>query len=119
MSAQYRPCEWLAALPERVALASEWELELGDPYLPGGQNAWVAPARNAAGDELALKVGWRHREAEHEADALRLWDGDGTVRCFATRALEHTTALLLERCVPGAGSRTPSLRPSRMWSSRA
>jgi streptomycin 6-kinase len=94
--------EWVAALPARVtALASEWGLELGNPYVPGGQSAWVAPARNPAGDELALKVGWRHREAEHEADALRLWDGDGAVRCFATHALEDTTALLLERCVPG------------------
>jgi hypothetical protein len=48
-----------------------------------------------------LKVGWRHREAEHEADGLRHWDGDGAVRCFATRSLEDTTALLLERCTPG------------------
>jgi streptomycin 6-kinase len=90
-------------LPRTVdELASAWELELGEPYLPGGQCAWVAPARNRAGDALALKVGWRHREAEHEADALHLWDGDGAVRCTATRAFEDTTALLLERCVPGA-----------------
>ena len=68
-------CEWLAALPDRVALlASHWGLELGGPYLPGGQCAWVAPATNATGDELALKVGWRHREAEHEPEALRFWD---------------------------------------------
>ncbi len=95
-------CEWLAALPERIArLARDWELELGEPYLPGGQCAWVAPATNSAGDELALKVGWRHREAEHEADALRLCDGGGAVRCLKTRALEDTSSLLLERCVPG------------------
>ena len=37
--------EWLAALPGLVEqIACEWELELGDPYLPGGQCAWVAPA---------------------------------------------------------------------------
>ena len=94
--------EWLAALPGLVTeIASGWELELGDPYLPGGQCAWVAPARDPAGDELVLKVGWRHREAEHEADGLRHWDGDGAVRCFATRQLNDTTALLLERCAPG------------------
>jgi hypothetical protein len=30
--------EWLAALPNVVAeIASEWQLELGGPYLPGGQ----------------------------------------------------------------------------------
>jgi streptomycin 6-kinase len=94
--------EWLAALPALVReIAFGWELELGDPYLPGGQCAWVAPARNPAGDELALKVGWRHREAEHEADGLWHWDGEGAVRCFATRRLENTTALLIERCTPG------------------
>lgn len=94
--------EWLAALPRQIQeIAADWRLELGDPYLPGGQCAWVAPATNTAGDQLALKVGWRHREAEHEADALRLWDGDGAARCLATRSLEDTTALLLERCVPG------------------
>jgi streptomycin 6-kinase len=94
---------WLAALPDVVdQVASDWELELGDPYLPGGQCAWVAPARNPADEELVLKVGWRHREAEHEAAGLRHWDGDGAVRCFATLSLEDTTVLLLERCAPGA-----------------
>jgi streptomycin 6-kinase len=73
--------QWLAALPEVVNdIASGWELERGEPYLPGGQCAWVAPARNPAGDELALKVGWRHREAEHEADARRFWDPFGSLR---------------------------------------
>jgi streptomycin 6-kinase len=48
-----------------------------------------------------LKVGWRHREAEHEADGLLHWDGDGAIRCFAARRLDNTTALLLERCTPG------------------
>jgi streptomycin 6-kinase len=94
--------EWLAALPTVVdEIASDWQLELGEPYLPGGQCAWVAPACTASAEELVLKVGWRHREAEHEADALRVWDGDGAVRCLATRSLADTTMLLLERCVPG------------------
>jgi streptomycin 6-kinase len=94
--------EWLAALPRVVGeLAADWELELGEPYLPGGQCAWVAPARDRSGEELVLKVGWRHREAEHEADALWFWDGEAAVRCLAARSLADTTALLLERCVPG------------------
>ena len=106
--------EWLAALPQRIiALASEWEVELGRPCLPAGQCAWVAPATNAAGDELVLKVGWRHHEAEHEADALRLWDGAGAVRCYATRRLEDTIALLLERCVPGAQLRESVPEPEQ------
>jgi hypothetical protein len=95
--------QWLAALPEVVhEIASCWKLELGEPYLPGGQCAWVAPARNHAGEQLVLKVGWRHREAEHEADALRFWDDGGAVRCAAMQSFDDTTALLLERCVPGA-----------------
>jgi streptomycin 6-kinase len=95
--------QWLAALPQTVAeIAAEWELELGDPYLPGGRCAWVAPARTPGGEDRVLKVGWRHREAEHEAQALRLWNGDGAVRCFASRTADATIALLLERCVPGA-----------------
>ena len=99
--------EWLAALPELVReIASAWELELGNPYLPGGQCAWVAPARNQAGDELVLKLAWRHREAENEADGLQHWNGDGAVRCFATRQRDNTTALLLERCTPGPPSRS-------------
>jgi streptomycin 6-kinase len=94
--------EWLAALPQTVKeVAAQWSLELGEPYRPGGQCAWVAPVRGDAGEDLVLKVGWRHREAEHEADALRFWDGDGAVRCFANRTLDDTTALLLERCDPG------------------
>jgi streptomycin 6-kinase len=94
--------EWLAALPALVTeIASRWELTLGNPYLPGGQCAWVAPARNHAGLELVLKLGWRHREAEREAEGLWHWDGDGAVRCFAARQLDNTTALLLERCTPG------------------
>jgi hypothetical protein len=94
--------KWLEALPKAVAqIASDWELELGEPFLPGGVCAWVARARNAAGDELVLKVGWRHHEAEHEADGLRHWDGDGAVRCFAARSHGDTSALLLERCTPG------------------
>ena len=89
---------WLAALPGRIdQIASEWRLELGQPYLPGGQCSWVAPA----GEDLVLKVGWRHPEAEDEAAGLELWDGDGAVRCFAARTFEDTLALLLERCAPG------------------
>ena len=38
-------------------------------------------------------------EAEHEADALRFWDGHGAVRLLAHDPQRR--ALLLERCVPG------------------
>jgi streptomycin 6-kinase len=106
--------DWLAALPSVIAeIASEWKLELDEPFQPGGQCAWVAPARNPGGGGLVLKVGWRHREAEHEADALRFWDGEGAVRCLAARTLEDTTALLLERCLPGEQLKRALLEPDQ------
>jgi streptomycin 6-kinase len=52
----------------------------------------------ADGDEVVLKVQTPHRESEHEAAALELWDGDGAVRLLAHDPERH--ALLLERCVP-------------------
>jgi len=106
--------EWLARLPRLIdKIATDWGLDLGEPCLPGGQCAWVAPARNGSGEELVLKVGWRHREAEHEAEGLRFWDGHGVVRCFATVSLEDTTALLLERCVPGLSLKSSVPEPEQ------
>lgn len=93
---------WLAALPGVVeALAERWSLEIGAPFEPGGQCSWVAPARDADGHDLVLKVAWRHTEATHEVDGLRLWDGNGAVVVHAADAFGETSALLLERCVPG------------------
>lgn len=93
---------WVATLPHVVrGLAERWELSIGEPYEPGGRCSWVAPAWNAGGEALTLKVGWRHSEAEHEADGLRQWDGRGTVRLHAAHLFDHTSALLMERCDPG------------------
>jgi streptomycin 6-kinase len=74
---------------------------VGRTALDRARRAGPAPSTDRAGHELVLKVGWRHRDAAHEADALRFWDGDGAIRCFESITLEDTTALLLERCVPG------------------
>jgi streptomycin 6-kinase len=95
--------DWLATLPRTVAeLERRWELEVGAPFRPGGQTAWVAPATNARSDDLVVKVLWRHPEAEHEADGLRFWSGDGAVLLHADEVVDaRTAALLLERCRPG------------------
>jgi streptomycin 6-kinase len=53
----------------------------------------------ADGEPAVLKVQQPHRESEHEAAALELWDGSGAVRLLDSEPEEH--ALLLERCVPG------------------
>ena len=49
--------------------------------------------------EAVLKIQWPHRESEHEAAALELWNGNGVVRLLARDEERH--ALLLERCWPG------------------
>ena len=92
---------WIAGLPDTVAaLAQRWSLTLGPPFEPGGECAWVAPA----GPDLVLKVGWSHDEARDEAAGHRAWDGRGAVRLLAEHRAGETTALLLERAVPGRGS---------------
>jgi streptomycin 6-kinase len=93
--------DWVT-LPGIVGeLAQRWSLRLGEPFQPGGQCSWVAPARDAGGQDLVLKVGWRHTEAMHEADALAWWDGNGAVVVHAAEVFDQTSALLLERCRPG------------------
>jgi len=93
---------WLAALPVTVArLAEQWSLMVGAPFQPGGQTAWVAPVRDVRGNEMVLKVGWRHPEALHEAEGLLAWAGHGAVRLYATEDLGDTVGLLLEACRPG------------------
>ncbi|HEY6472615.1 MAG TPA: aminoglycoside phosphotransferase family protein [Acidimicrobiales bacterium] len=94
---------WLEGLPAEVnELAARWSLTLGDPYEPGGQTAWVAPARSSEFGDVVLKVGWRHMEADDEAAGLREWRGDGAIYVYAdVRVSATTNALLLERCTPG------------------
>ncbi|OSC40864.1 hydroxyurea phosphotransferase [Mycobacterium decipiens] len=90
---------WLERLPHVVArLQSRWQLWLEPPFR-GGSCSWVAPARLPDGLPVVLKVGWPHREAAGEAEALRLWDGNGAVRLLREDRDHH--ALLLERCEPG------------------
>ena len=93
---------WVAALPVVVEdLARRWSLSVGRPFQPGSDASWVAPARSVAGEHLVLKVGWMHDEALHEAEGLRAWQGDGTVRLIDAVVVEDNNALLLEACEPG------------------
>jgi streptomycin 6-kinase len=92
--------EWQRELPARLArLIDRWELTLGPPYLPGGVTSYVARARRADGTLAVLKVVIPHREARDEADALRVWAGNGAVALLDSMREEH--ALLLEHCDPG------------------
>ena len=90
--------KWLARLPELITeLSDQWQITVGDPN-PASNVSYVAPALRGD-EEVVLRIEWPHAESEHEADALRVWNGDGAVRLLATDAGRH--ALLLERCSPG------------------
>jgi len=107
--------EWLAALPDRVErLTARWGLDVGEPFEPGGNCSWVAPATDRDGRDVALKVTWQHTEALHEAEGLAALRGEGAVEVYRFEQLEParpgggpepdaggTTAMLLERCRPG------------------
>ncbi|WP_051516002.1 hypothetical protein [Candidatus Blastococcus massiliensis] len=91
---------WLATLPGTVArLARAWSLTVEAPFAPGGRTAWVAPVRDRAGDERVLKVGWRHPEAEHEADGCA--PGPGAARSGCTPPSAPPTRARC--CSSGAG----------------
>jgi streptomycin 6-kinase len=90
---------WLERVPDLVAeCVEEWELRLGEPYEPGA--AGYAVRADLPDDTPAvLKLIYPHREAEHEGEALRVWDGDGAIRLLAYD--ESRWAMLVERCEPG------------------
>src|SRR4051794_29583996 len=78
------------------AAAERWSLTLGKPYEQGAAGI-TTRANFPNGTPAVLKLVHPHRESEHEADALELWDGDGAVRLLD----RNGDALLLERCEPG------------------
>jgi streptomycin 6-kinase len=65
-----------------------------------GAGGYVLRAERDDGAPAVLKLGFPHREAEQEADALERWDGDGAVKLLARDDERH--AMLLERCEPGS-----------------
>ena len=89
---------WLANLPAVVSvLVAEWKLELGEPF-EGSNVSYVAAATRGT-EQVVLKVQWPDGESAHEADALKVWNGEGAVRLLAHDVERH--ALLIERCMPG------------------
>ena len=78
-----------------VEVAAEWGVELGERFALA-RYSYVA----AAGARAVLKVvPPDDDEADEEADALGLWNGDGAVRLL--RHDRSRRALLLERARPG------------------
>ena len=90
---------WLARLPGLVdASAAAWSLTLAEPF-PYAFASLAFPAVRPDGSPAVLKIAFPDRESEHEAAALELLDGDGSVRLLAFDA--DSRALLLERAEPG------------------
>jgi streptomycin 6-kinase len=90
---------WVASLPELLdGVAERWQLQVGEPF-PEASASLTLRATRADETSVVLKLQYPHREAEHEAAALALWDGAGAVRLFAHDPDRH--ALLLELCEPG------------------
>jgi len=86
--------EWLAALPRLAAECADlWDVRLEEPI--DTPHSLVVPA----GDAVLKLNAPSHVEADHEPDALALWNGNGAVRLLARD--DARRALLLERCRPG------------------
>ncbi len=88
--------DWVDRLPRLASdLMSEWGLR-ADGWSMHGYAALVVPALTEDDECVVLKVTWDgDEESEHEALALRHWDGHGAVRML--RADPGRRALLLER----------------------
>jgi streptomycin 6-kinase len=90
---------WLDALPGAVAESAEhWKLRLGEPF-PYAFTSLAIPGRMEDGRDVVLKMQHVDRETEHEALALRRWNGDGAI--LLLDEFPARDALLLERCIPG------------------
>jgi streptomycin 6-kinase len=90
---------WLERVPDLVAeCVEEWGLRLGAPY-EAGAAGYTVRADLPDGTPAVLKVIYPHREAEHEGEALRVWEGDGAIRLLAYD--EVRWSMLIERCEPG------------------
>jgi streptomycin 6-kinase len=91
---------WIARLPQVLAnLRGAWEFgETGPPY-PGGSHSLVAPVVLSGGSPAVLKVPVVDAENRLEAEALRLYGGDGAVELLAYD--ERSGAMLVEQATPG------------------
>ncbi|GID32971.1 aminoglycoside phosphotransferase family protein [Paractinoplanes brasiliensis] len=89
---------WLADLPALIAeVAAEWGVRVLRTYPMTFH--WVAEAERADGTGAVLKLGVPDGHLDTEAEALRVFDGEGAVWLLAENAAKG--ALLIERAEPG------------------
>ena len=90
---------WLSRLPALIAECERrWSLSVGPPFTPLSYS-YTATARDSHGVGVVLKLAVPDHFMCAEIDALRLFDGDGTVRLIDCD--EGLGAMLLERLEPG------------------
>jgi streptomycin 6-kinase len=91
--------QWLAGLPELIErITTEWRLTVAQLYPMTFH--WVARVNTAGGGHAVLKLGVPDGHLDDEAEALRIFDGDGSVRLLAED--RSAAALLIENAEPGA-----------------
>jgi streptomycin 6-kinase len=91
---------WLERLPEIIGeVEQRWSVQAGEPF-PRLSYNYAAPAQLADGTAAVLKL-FPPGDSEFgsQTTALRLYDGSGITRLFASDP--HLGALLLERAAPG------------------
>ena len=89
---------WLAGLPHLLdEIARDWDLTPGSPYPLSFH--WVTPVTCADGSTAVLKLGVPAEHLSDQAEALRIFDGNGAVRLLAHDV--RRGALLLECAEPG------------------
>ena len=91
--------KWLQELPILIKKCEErWLLRVEHPFAALSYN-YVAPAVRADGTAVVLKLGVPNPELSSEIEALRLYDGVGSVQLLD--ADPQQGILLLERLLPG------------------
>lgn len=102
-----RGARWVADLPEFIdRIAARWGLTVGATYPMSFH--WVARVTTADGVPAVLKLGFPDGHLDSEAEALRIFGGDGAVKLLAEDL--GSGAMLIERAVPG--DRVASLVPA-------
>ncbi len=87
--------EWLGSIPDIVAsLAARWSLTVGEPFQPGGQCSWTAPATDGSGQSVVLKVAFRFPSSEERDEGAAPQEhgtGTGPFACMPIQKVNPFT----------------------------
>lgn len=89
---------WIERLPTIIADCEQrWQIHAGAPFSLSMN--FVAPATHDDGTPLVLKIIAPYLDADNEYLVLRHYAGQGAIQLIAHHA--ESSAMLLERCLPG------------------